>query len=74
MDLKTVRTLKISEMLSLATKESIILFDMTFYVQIESIAMGSPLGPLLANMFLCHNETKCLKDCSKHVKQVFYER
>lgn len=61
-------------MLSLATKESIILFDMTFYVQIESIAMGSPLGPLLANMFLCHNETKCLKDCLKHVKQVFYER
>ena len=74
MGLKTVRTLKISEMLSLTTKESIILFDVTFYAQIESVAMGSPLGPLLANVFLCHNEMKCLKDCSKHVKQVFYER
>ena len=36
---------KITEMLSLTTKESIILFDMTFYTQVDSVAMGSPLGP-----------------------------
>ena len=40
--------------------ESVMLFDMTFYTQIESVAMGSPLGPLLANVFLYHNETKYL--------------
>ena len=49
---------QITEMLSLTTKESIILFDMTFYTQGDGVAMGSPLGPSLANAFLCHHETK----------------
>ena len=31
-------------MLSLTTKESIILFDMEFYSQIDGVTMGSPLG------------------------------
>ena len=41
-------------MLSLTTKESIILFDMVFYTQADSVVMGSPVGPSLANAFLCH--------------------
>ena len=49
---------QISEMLSLPTKESIILFDMAFYTQFDSLAMGSPLGPSLAHAFLCHHVTK----------------
>ena len=36
---------EITEMLSLTYKESIILFDMEFYSQIDGVAMGSPLGP-----------------------------
>ena len=36
---------QITEMLSLTTKESIILFDITFYTQVDGVAMGSPLGP-----------------------------
>ena len=44
-------------MLSLTTKESIILFDMTFYTQVDGVAMRSLLGPSLANVFLCHHET-----------------
>ena len=36
-------------MLSLTTKESIILFDMAFYTQVDSVAMGCQL---------CHHETK----------------
>ena len=43
---------EITEMLSLTTKESIILFDMEFYSQIDGVAMGSPLGPTLANVSL----------------------
>lgn len=49
-------------MLSLITKESIILFDMTFYTQIDGVVIGSRLGPSLGNMFLCHQETKWLND------------
>ena len=44
------------EMLSFTFKESIILFDNKYYSQIEKIAMGSPLGPTLANIFLCYHE------------------
>ena len=61
-------------MLSLTTKESIILFDMTFYTPVDGVAMGSPLGSSLANAFLCHHETKWLNDCPDKFKPVFYKR
>ena len=61
-------------MFSLTTKESIILFDMAFYTQADSVAMGSPLGPSLANAFLCHHEKKWLNECLKKFKPVFYKR
>ena len=65
---------QITEMLSLTTKESIILFDMTFYTQVDGVAMGSPLGTSLANAFLCHHEAKWLNDCPNKFKPVFYKR
>ena len=49
---------QITEMLSLTTKESFFLFDMAFYTQFDDVAIGSPLGPSLANAVLCHHETK----------------
>ena len=48
---------QIFEMFSLTTTESIFLFDMAFYTQVDGIAIASPLGPSLANAFLCHYET-----------------
>ena len=30
--------------------------------QIDGVAMGSPLGPLMANIFLCHLEDKLTRD------------
>ena len=54
-------------MRSLTTKESIILF--------VGAAMESPLGPSLANTFLCHHETiSSLNDCLKSFKLVFYKK
>ena len=61
-------------MLSSTTKESIILFDMAFYTQVDGVAMGSPLGPWLANAFLCYHQTKWLNDCPKKFKRVSYKR
>ena len=61
-------------MLSLTTKESIILFDMSFYTQVDGVAMGSPLGLSLANAYLCHHETKWLNDYPDKFKPVFYKR
>ena len=62
------------EMLSLTLKESIILFDNKCYSQIDPVAMGSPLGPTLANIFLCYHESNWLKDCPKDFKPVYYKR
>ena len=65
---------QITEMLSLTTKESIILFDMVFYTQVDGATIRSRLGPSLANAFLCHHETKWLNDCPEKIKPVFYKR
>ena len=65
---------EMSEMLSLTLKESIILFDNKYYSQIDRVAMGSPLGPTSANIFLCYRESNWLKDCPKDFKLVYYKR
>ena len=36
--------------------------------------MGSPLGPTLANAFMCHMESKWLEECPLDFKPVFYRR
>ena len=43
-------------LLKLATSESSLISDNIFYKQIDGVAMGSRLGPTLANAFLCHYE------------------
>ena len=65
---------QVLEMLSLTTKENVILFDQKYYSQIDGVAMGSPLGPTLANTFLCYHETTGLKNCPKSFKPVYYKR
>ena len=44
------------DLLNLATKESCFTFNNNFYIQVDGVAMGSPLGPILANIFLSHHE------------------
>ena len=47
---------------------------MEFYSQIDGVAMGSPSGPTLANVFLYHHRKKWLNDCPNNFKPVFYNR
>ena len=61
-------------MLSLATKESFISFNGCFYKQIDGVAMGSPLGPTFANIFLCFHKEKWLNSCPVDIKPLFYRR
>ena len=44
------------ELLTGTMSESLILFDQEFYKQHGGVTMGSPLGPTLANVFLCYHE------------------
>ena len=59
------------EMLSLTTKENVILFDQNYYSQIDGVVVRSPLGPTLPNILLCHHEAMWLKNCPKSFKQVY---
>ena len=65
---------QVLEMLSLTTKENIILFDQKYYSQIDGVAMGSPLVPTLAKIFLCYHDTTWLNNCPKSFKPVYYKR
>ena len=40
------------DLLSVATKGQLFQFDRAFYEQTDGVAMGSPLGPLFANIFM----------------------
>ncbi|PFX28899.1 hypothetical protein AWC38_SpisGene6396 [Stylophora pistillata] len=46
----------LTELLRIATKDQLFQFDGQLYEQVDGVAMGSPLGPLMANVFLCSIE------------------
>ena len=61
-------------LLKLATSESSFIFDNVLYKQVDGVAMGSPLGPSLANAFLCHYEKLWLDSCPPEFKPVVNRR
>ena len=61
-------------LLNLATKESFFMFNGSYYKQVDGVAMGSPLGPTLANAFMCHYEKVWLDECPTEFKPTFYRR
>ena len=54
--------------------ESMIVFDQPFYKQHDGVAMDFPLGPTLANVFLCYHEKIWLQNCPSEFKPVIYRR
>ena len=56
--------IEFKELLYLATKESYFIFNGKLYKQVDGVAMGSPLGPTLANAFLVHFEKKLVTKLS----------
>ncbi|XP_057293116.1 uncharacterized protein LOC130621786 [Hydractinia symbiolongicarpus] len=61
-------------LLELATKESYFIFNDKIYQQIDGVAMGSPLGPTFANVFLCYHEQNWLNNCPTEFKPVYFKR
>ena len=49
--------------LKLATTGSSFIFDNKLYKQIDGVLMGWPLGPTMANTFLCHYKKFWLNEC-----------
>ena len=48
------------ELLQAATANQLFQFDGALYEQVNGVAMGSPLGPLLADVFMSSLEEKLL--------------
>ena len=46
------------DLLSVTTKNQLFQFNGNLYEQVDGVAMGSPLGPLMANAFMCSLEEK----------------
>ena len=61
-------------LLTLTTKEFYFLFDDELYQQVDGVAMGCPLGPTLANIFLCYYEDIWLRNSSLECKPSYCKR
>ena len=62
------------DILEIFTKRSVFYFNGNYYRQKDGVAMGSPLGPALANAFLCHYEKPWLDNCPLSIVPIFYAR
>ena len=62
------------ELLTITMSESLVLFDGEYYKRIDGVAMGSPLGPTFAKIFLSYHEQILLKNCPCEFKPAIYRR
>ena len=62
------------KLLELALKDSYFRATGNLYKQIDGLAMGSPLAPVIANIFLCNLENQFLDNCTSQTKPFFYRR
>ena len=53
---------QLARLLEIATTNQLFQFNDQLYEQVDGVAMGSPLGPLMANVFMCHLEDKLTRD------------
>ncbi len=65
---------ELKSLLSGAVKDCSFIFNSQWYKQLDGVAMGSPLGPTLANAFLAHHEKSWLANCPSDFKPVLYKR
>ena len=51
----------LGDALRVTTENCAFSFNDENYIQVDGVAMGSPLGPTLANIFMCHFEQEFLE-------------
>ena len=64
----------LKQLFNFATSYTHFLFNGCFYNQIDGVAMGSPLAPVLANFFMGHYERLWLEKCTGTKLKVLYYR
>ena len=65
---------QLRKLLCLGVKNGHFLFNNSLYEQVDGVAMGSPLGPLFANIFLAFHERSWLTNCPLEFKPLFFRR
>ena len=63
-----------NKLLQIAVQDTYFLFNNKIYKQIDGVSMGSPLAPIMANIFMCFLEEKMLDDCPLNFRPLFYKR
>ena len=61
-------------LLEMSTEGTVFYYNGHYYRQKDGVAMGSPLGPALANAFLCHHEASWLDECPLSYAPIFFAR
>ena len=56
------------ELCFFATAQTHFSFLGNFYDQIDGVAMGSPLAPVLAHLFMSHHEKRRLENCNSGIE------
>ena len=74
MKVNGLRKNEFRNLLELATKKSLFVFNGQYFSQTDGVAMGSPLGPTLANIFMCHHEEIWLDNCPRQFKPLYFRR
>ena len=67
----TITKTDLIELLEVATKNQLFQLEGNLYEQVDGVAMGSPLGPLMANTFMCNIEEQLI---NQNNMPVFYNR
>ena len=62
------------KLLTLSVKNCHFMFNGRLFHQIDGVAMGSPLGPLFANIFMSFHEKTWLSNCPSLFKPLLYRR
>ena len=70
--IESINKSEFKNLLSMTTQESYFIFNDVFYKKKDGAAMGLPLGPTMANVFLSFYEIKWLEQCPKEFKPVFF--
>ena len=69
-DLNIAKT-DLIELLEVATKNQLFQFEENLYEEVDGVAMGSPLGPLMANTVMCNIEEQLI---NQNKMPAFYNR
>ena len=66
-----ITTKELKKLLLFATSQTHFIFNSEFYNQIDGVAMGSPLAPVLVNIFMGFHESKWINEYNLNKPKIY---